>query len=311
MRIDHYEPDMVEDICATYNRAVAKVPHCYPVAQEEFAHVLAGVGNAKPSHERLSREALLVAIEGARIVGFVHGAIASPKEEREQPHGSIVFLSYEPGRRAVGQNLLEEMESRLLGCGIGEIRAYEQEFRYPFYGFRHAYLSHHLGHIQALLGMNGYVRIKGEIFLDWPGFEPVRPDELEARIEIGVQMRQGRGTRPGIEVRALRAGEQIGFCGSLSCGDFSHSPAVQDWIFTDSLNISDEYQGRGLGKHILRRSLLEAHRLGYRHAAISNDWNNHRAFLFYTNFGYHVADWTYCLSRRLDGTMPERGSERK
>jgi len=31
------------------------------------------------------------------------------------------------------------MQNHLLGSGVEEIRAYEQEFRYPFYGFRHAY----------------------------------------------------------------------------------------------------------------------------------------------------------------------------
>ena len=38
---------------------------------------------------------------------------------------------------------------------------------------------------------------------------------------------------------------------------------------------------------------------GYRHAAISTAWDNYRAFLFYTNYGFRVADWTYELGRDL------------
>jgi hypothetical protein len=29
--------------------------------------------------------------------------------------------------------------------------------------------------------------------------------------------------------------------------------------------------------------------------------DNYRAALFYTNFGYHVVDWTYGLGRKLEG----------
>ena len=296
--IQSYEPGMVGELVSTYNKAIRGVPHCYPVQEEEFVKILTAVGASEGSQGRLRNEALLVASRDGSTVGFVHGAIAEAKDERERPHGTIIFLWYEPGKRSVGQKLLDAMQHHLLGSGVEEIRAYEQEFRYPFYGFRHAYLSQHLGHVQGLLGMNGYDRVRGEVFLDWPHFEPIRPDPIEAGIEVRVELREGRGKMPGVEVRALRAGDQVGFCGSISCGEFSRSPEVQDWIFTDQLRIEDEHQGRGLGKHILRRSLQEAHRIGYRNAAISNDWDNHRALLFYSNLGYRVVDWTYCLRRR-------------
>jgi len=54
------------------------------------------------------------------------------------------------------------------------------------------------------------------------------------------------------------------------------------------------------------QSLLDAgetHALGFRHAAISTALHNHRAFLFYSNFGYHVADWTYDSRRDLHATQ--------
>lgn len=298
MLIRSYEPGMVGELFSTYNRAIHGVPHCYPIQEEDLAKVLTGVGTGEGSQGKLRNEALLVASKNGSMIGFVHGAIAEAKDERERTHGTIIFLWYEPGKREVGQRLLEGMQDHLLGSGADEIRAYEQEFRYPFYGFRHAYLSHHLGHVQGLLGMNGYSRVRGEIFLDWPRYEPIRPGPIEAGIEVRVELREGRGKMPGVEVRALDAGDQVGFCGSISCGEFSRSPEVQDWIFTDSLNVRDDHQGRGLGKHILRRSLQEAHMIGYRNAAISNDWDNHRALLFYSNFGYHAIDWTHSFARR-------------
>jgi len=63
--------------------------------------------------------------------------------------------------------------------------------------------------------------------------------------------------------------------------------------------VVDELQSRGLGRHLLQRSLKEMHGAGFRHAAISTALGNHRAFLFYTNYGYRVVDWTYGLGREL------------
>jgi ribosomal protein S18 acetylase RimI-like enzyme len=38
---------------------------------------------------------------------------------------------------------------------------------------------------------------------------------------------------------------------------------------------------------------------GYRHGAISTAHDNDRAFLFYSNHGFCVADWTYEFSKKL------------
>ena len=66
------------------------------------------------------------------------------------------------------------------------------------------------------------------------------------------------------------------------------------------LGVNDEFQGRGLGRYLLQYALHEMHKIGYRHAVISTDWENYRAFLFYSNCGYRVVDWTYELEKDLD-----------
>ena len=38
---------------------------------------------------------------------------------------------------------------------------------------------------------------------------------------------------------------------------------------------------------------------GFRHAGISTDWDNYRAQLFYTNFGYRLRDRTFAFERDL------------
>ncbi len=181
-----------------------------------------------------------------------------------------------------------------------QVHAFPQEYRYPFYHLEAAYLSDQLDQVGALLGFNGYRRIRGEVFLDWPDYEPAEPRPADLPIEVPVQWCQGRGTRPGIKVQACRDGQQIGTCECKSCCEFSRNDDAQDWFFTTSLGVAKEVQGKGLGRYLLQRALQEMHGVGYRHAAISTAWDNFRAFLFYSNHGYHVVDWTYGLSRDLE-----------
>ena len=65
------------------------------------------------------------------------------------------------------------------------------------------------------------------------------------------------------------------------------------------LGVDRHYQRRGLGRYLLLRALHELGRKGYRHATISTAADNYRALLFYSNVGFHMADWTYGWRRRL------------
>lgn len=47
--------------------------------------------------------------------------------------------------------------------------------------------------------------------------------------------------------------------------------------------------------------MQDAKELGYKHAAISNAVSNYRAFMFYTNYGFQVTDWTYGWEKRRKG----------
>ena len=93
--------------------------------------------------------------------------------------------------------------------------------------------------------------------------------------------------------------KRVGECWSVSGGEFSSHPEAQNWLHTTWLGIEDEFQGQGLGRYLLQYELQEMHKVGYRHAAISTAWDNHRAFLFYSNCGYRTVDWTYGFVKDL------------
>lgn len=299
MNLGRYEPAMAPALTAAYNRAVLRVPHCYPVSEADLAAALAPAVGAVSRHNRLHSEAVFVTTSAAAMGGFVHAAVERPCEEGGSERGVIRFLWYDRGHREAGQALLAAAEECLRERGIAQIEAFPQEYRYPFYHLRAAYLSVRLDQVEALLQFNGYRRVRGEVFLDWPDYAPRPPGSAPVFAAISLEWVQGRGARPGLHLRAHHKEKQIAECVCVSCGEYSEADAAQDWLFTTWLGVDDAFQGKGLGRYLLERALEEMHGVGYRHAVISAAWDNCRAFLFYSNFGYHVVDWTYGLSREL------------
>jgi len=299
MEILPYQPEMSSELASAYNNVIHRVPHCYPIDADEFAAVVDPVAEGGKSHDHLHSEAAFVARKGPVAVGFIHVGLAQAFRETGTDEGIIRFFWYEPGHRQAGRELLAAAEDRLRQHDTEYVQAFPQEFRYPFYYLGPAYLSDRLGHIVALLAFHGYKRSRGEVFLDWPDFQPPVPTPAQVPAEISVHWREGRGTRPAVTVQASHDNEEIGVCECGSCGKYSRAPEAQDWLMTESLSVIDEMQGRGLGRFLLQRALREMRGVGYRHAAISTALDNHRALLFYSNCGYHVVDWTYSFTRRL------------
>lgn len=300
MEIVQYTPKLQSAVTEFYNRLTANVPHCYPVKEEEFALAMRGInGKADKNEGGLGFETAFVAIESRAVQAFIHVGIGQVDENRRTPVGVIRFLGYERGARRAGQAALEKAEAYLEVCNVSHIDAFSADHRYRFYHFQNAGLSDGLDHVQALLGLNGYQYCSGEVFLDWENYS-VTPVPSSVPVTFSVEWEQGRGQCPNCTVHAYLDNEKIGGCESVSGGEFSSHPDAQDWLHTIGLNIKDPYQGQGIGHYLLQYSLQEMHKAGYRHATISTNWENYRAFLFYSNCGYRAVDWTYELEKHFD-----------
>ena len=309
MEIVQYTRDLQTPVTRFYNRVTANVPHCYPVKEEEFAVALRGITTGKSDgHEGgIDSETAFVATVNGALQAFIHVGIGQVRdnERKEVDVGVIRFLGYERGARHAGQTVLEEAEDYLKTHNISRIYAFSQDCRYRFYHFEHAYLSDALDHIQALLGFNGYQRCEGEVFLDWENYT-VTPTPSSLPVTLSVDWKQGRGQLPNCTVRAFQDDKEVGECWSVSGGEFSSHPDAQNWLHTTWLGIEDAFQGQGLGRYLLQYELQEMHKIGYRHAAISTAWDNHRAFLFYSNCGYRTIDWTYGYEKVLSETPTQK-----
>lgn len=300
MRIADYHPDHLPELTDVYNTLTEPVPHCFPVEVEELSEVFCRSGRAGSGEGPCEAEMVYVAGD-PRILGFIHAAVGRVGEKDESKTiGVIRFLAYPRGRRDAGQALLERAEDWLRERGVRSVITFSGAFRYPFYGFLHSYISNHFEHIQALLLFNGYRVSEGEIFSDWLDFEPSPPrEETGFKFELGVEKTPSRGPLPDIHLKARREGEQIGECILVSASAFTRRSDVDDWIFCKWLGVSDAFQGKKLGHYLLTQGLIEAQKLGYRNAAISNALDNHRALLFYSNFGFRAVEWTRQFARDL------------
>ena len=297
MEILQYTSDMQTPVTQFYNRLIVNVPHCYPVAEEEFAIVLGGVTTGKTDKDDFGRgldsETAFVAMTEGAVQAFIHVGLT---QMRDEDVGIIRFLGYERGARRAGQAVLEKTEDYLKAFNVTRIFAAER--RYRFYHFEYACLSDALDQVQALLGFNGYHRSNGWVFLDWENYD-VTPIPAPISVTLSVDWKDERGQRPDSVVKAYRGDEEIGLCVSVSGGEYSDHPDAQDWFHTVYLEIEDEFQGQGLGRYLLHYALQEMKKIGYRHAAISTRWDDYRALLFYSNCGYRVADWTYAYEKVL------------
>ena len=307
MEICQYTPDMQTSVTQFYNRLTASVPHCYPVTEEEFAIAIRGVttGKADKKAGGLDSEAAFVVTTDGAVQAFIHVGIGQTGDNREKDIGIIRFLGYERGARRVGQAVLEKAEAYLKAFNVSQIFAFPQDCRYRFYHFGHAYLSDALDQVQGLLGFNGYRRSAGEVFLDWENYS-VTPVLSNLPVKLSVNWEQGQGQHPNCTVLAHQNGEQVGICESICGGEFSSHSGAQDWLHTVWLGIEDDFQGQGLGRYLLQYALQEMQKVGYRHAAISTAWDNHRAFLFYSNCGYQTVDWTYEFVKDLSETPTQQ-----
>ena len=307
MEIVQYTPNLQTPVTQFYNRLTIDVPHCYPANEEEFATAIRGVttGKADKKEGGLDSETAFVAMVKGEAQAFIHVGIGQVGDNREVDIGVIRFFGYERGARHAGQTVLEKAEAYLQTFNISKIYAFSQDCRYRFYHFEHAYLSDALDQVQALLGYNGYHRSDGEVFLDWEDYT-VTPVPSGLPVTLSVDWKQGRGQLPNCTVRAFQDDKEVGECWSVSGGEFSSHPDAQNWLHTTWIGIEDEFQGQGLGRYLLEYELQEMHKIGYRHAAISTNWENYRAFLFYSNCGYRVVDWTYEFVKDISETPTQR-----
>jgi len=306
IKIEHWDVKNSKDLVYIYNDQLRDTPYFYLVSPQEFENGIQNRNNLSNPYAEVHSEKIIVGQEGDKIIGFAHVSIGEVKNFSVlQQGGFIHFLTYQPGYRSFGQAILDECERYLHGLGADNIWAFMNVSNYPFYHLGFGYLSDKMAHVCSLFCMNRYEIDIGEIFMAYPEYDIPEPNIMnyhflhDNQIKIVVERKDGRGILPNLHIQALRGHEEIGECYTVSLGEFYQAIEAQSWFFTKWLGIEEKEQGKGLGRYLLQKTLHEMRGIGYKNAAISTNVRNHRAQLFYTNFGYKVTDTSYEFVRHL------------
>jgi GNAT superfamily N-acetyltransferase len=295
MEIVAFEPEMAAGVARCYNELVAPVPLHRDVEGEKFAQPI------PCQFQDCTSEQILVARAAREVVGFVHvGVSAKATHEwhvKDEP-GVIRFLSYRLGERLVGAALLDAAEKWLREHGRSEVVAESGLYIYRFYPLGLAHISERIGHVPPLFGMAGYTAPQCEVFFAWHDFAP--PETGPPAVEVQLRSEE-TPTESGLKVSvvAMQEDQQVGEFSMVSLCEDLWRPQLADWCTAGLLRVADRVQGRGIGKCLLARGLAEMRARGARHAMISTDWDNWRAYLFYTNFGFTFLDRTFGFSKSL------------
>lgn len=300
MKIVGFQREMAGEVARCYSELVAPAPFCLPIGEEWFRDP------GRLARGPCRNETLLVAKESSgEIAGFVHVAVAAPATEdwhvKGEP-GLIRFLSYPVGRRAVGNALLEAAEAWLRERGRSEVVALDARYLYPCYHLPFAHLSERIAHVPPLLGMGGYAVAESEVLFAWEDFGVSDVPKPGLDVELAAEWRDQVDTfGEGVVVEPRRGSKVLGECKIVRLGSDDWRPELKGWCFCTSLQVEGAVQGMGLGRHLLAVGLRRMREVGLRHALISTDWDNHRAALFYTNFGYRFLDRTSAFRKELTG----------
>ena len=305
MPIHHWTLERAGDLAECYNRQIAGLPYCYPQSSEGFVQ---GIQEDLQelygwSRDYLHSEKMIVAEEGSGLAGFVHVGVEEKEEKGYlKKRGIIRFLGYEPGHRPIGQALLDETERQFQHWGITDVLAFSKGYIYHFCSPDGGY-SELAGHISGLLGINGY-KISGRTvnmaLENLQLSEPVIPDQ---EVQIAVAGDNKRSKLPQVNVRAYASGgspdDAFGECFAYPLEHVQSAEGAQDQIYINWLGVNGEFQGKGWGRYLLLRALWEAQKVGYKHSVLATDERNHRAQLFYTNYGYWTTHSSYSYSKDL------------
>ncbi len=298
MNIEYSDVEGSNDLVQVYNDQFKDTPYFYHITPEEFADGIRNRINQK-GETNLNSEKIIIGKQDGEVLGFAHVSVGKANQfGKEKEGGFIHFLTYQVGYRQIGQAILTECEKYLSSFNVPQIWAFLHASNYRFYHLGFGHISDKIVHVYSLFGMNGYKIDVGEVFMNYPRYEVSEPILPNDRIEIIVTMKEGRGLFPDLHVQALYDNSEIGECCSVSLGEFYRAKEAQYSFFTEWLGIEEKYQGKGLGRYLLQKTLCEMRKAGYENAIISTNIINYRAQLFYSNFGYKVTDTGYALVKR-------------
>jgi ribosomal protein S18 acetylase RimI-like enzyme len=265
-----------------YLSATARAPHCrFAPGAERFAECLV---SPRPTPTRV-----FVAEEQGAPRGFA--ALGSVKiGDAEQDAITALFFA----RPDAGQALLDACEAQ----ASGEVLAFPAEHgRCPITGYNGGWdgLPDRMPAVAQLLARNSYMPYYRELSLigDLTAVAPAlgaAPDGLDVRASIGDERQ--------FVLRALDGERELGECHYVTLGHMDDERAARTG-YVWWLNVAPEARRRGIGRHLMLRTLDHLRGLGCDSCWLTTGAENWPAQPLYLALGFEIVDCSASYRKRV------------
>jgi len=291
--IETYRQDYLEGMVALYNAETVDEPHIAPLDPQRFIELV----EHKPAFDS---GGLFVAVEGGRVVGWVHACLTpgtEPWSDAVKPVPRIVMLLYSNDQLKIGHALVAQATAWLREQGPGLCLAMSPLMGYPFY--RGLWLGGEpmgvatMPHIQLAFATSGYRSTCESLLMVAEMPEPVMAPRAEVPLELDespanmahVQMRDSWIGFEPFTARVYVGGEEAGYVGWVLLPHVAErlgAPCVSIW----GLSVQEKHRRQGIGAALVGHALQRGYALGARFASVSTQLWNAPAQATYARLGY-------------------------
>ena len=271
-----------------YNMLTRRLPHCFPAGRSEFREAM----EAPP--ELANAPLQFAAIEGDWLQGFAFGSVCDdsdgPARVAEPGDGLLTGLYC---RSSAAAEALISAALRHLGlAGAARFVAFdagESRNHLRFFNSGFPACSETLAFVPQSLARSGFVVATRELHLtrDLICEETGPPSHLKSPPGIGARWISDHPAL--LELHAMRRERAIARCEGRLLQSRLNAAAARSRGYIQWLGVDPEFQGRGIGRFLLREMLRRMALLGMKQVFLTTGSQNWRAQPLYYSEGFVLA----------------------
>jgi ribosomal protein S18 acetylase RimI-like enzyme len=308
-----YHRDLLGGMTTLYNAETAFEPYIVPLTSTRFVEFI-------ESKSYFDAAALLVAVAGGEVVGWIHACRTPGTESWHSPEkivSRLQMLIFPRQRLEVGTALvraatayLEELPS-LADRKAMTIEAMHPGGGYPFY--RGLWMGGEpmglatLPHVQLALEVGGYKTTFESVFLT--AALDAAPPEVSPSLPVTFLAGPAPMAHPTMaeswsgfapqRISAQRGGEEIGSIGWTLLPHVAERLGASGMTIWQ-LGVAEAYRRYGIASALISHALRAAHAQRARHAFLGTQLWNAPAHAAYARFGFHPHGLLLGRERRID-----------